>query len=133
MKTVIKSYSPEIGRVYVEYTNDSGASAIVSIDAIKSGVFLTKEELDQEISKNAPTEFLNELAERKEILETTGAPDYLKALIGSDDIVVSSQVMRQRAYFAEADPLFFKSQRGDATIQEWLDKVAEIKSRYPDE
>jgi hypothetical protein len=38
---------------------------------------------------------------------------------------------RHYAYQMEADPLFFKSQRGEATHQEWLDKVAEIKTRYP--
>ena len=38
---------------------------------------------------------------------------------------------RQEAYRQEADPLFFKSQRGEATHQEWLDKVAEIQSRFP--
>lgn len=40
---------------------------------------------------------------------------------------------RRAAYTAEADPLFFKSQRGEATVQEWQDKVAEIKARYPKE
>lgn len=35
------------------------------------------------------------------------------------------------AYQAESDPLFFKYQRGEATEQEWLDKVAEIKARFP--
>jgi hypothetical protein len=34
------------------------------------------------------------------------------------------------AYRVESDPLFFKAQRGEATQQEWLDKVAEIKARY---
>jgi len=38
---------------------------------------------------------------------------------------------RQSAYQAESDPLFFKYQRGEATEQEWLDKVAEIKARFP--
>ena len=38
---------------------------------------------------------------------------------------------RQAAYTQEADPLFFKYQRGEATEQEWLDKVAEIRIRYP--
>ena len=38
---------------------------------------------------------------------------------------------RKAAYQAEADPLFFKAQRGEATEQEWLDKIAEIKARYP--
>ena len=38
---------------------------------------------------------------------------------------------RINAYRAEADPLFFKSQRGEATTAEWEAKVAEIKARYP--
>jgi hypothetical protein len=38
---------------------------------------------------------------------------------------------RKAAYIAEADPLFFKAQRGEATLQEWQDKIAEIKARYP--
>ena len=38
---------------------------------------------------------------------------------------------RRSAYQKEADPLFLKWQRGDATEQEWLDKIAEIKERFP--
>jgi hypothetical protein len=37
---------------------------------------------------------------------------------------------RESAYRKEADPLFFKYQRGEIEQQEWLDKVAEIKDRY---
>jgi hypothetical protein len=40
---------------------------------------------------------------------------------------------RRAAYAAEADPLFFKAQRGEATMAEWQAKVAEIKARYPKE
>lgn len=39
--------------------------------------------------------------------------------------------LRRADYAAEADPMFFKAQRGEATQQQWLDKVAEIKARYP--
>jgi hypothetical protein len=39
---------------------------------------------------------------------------------------------RHGAYVAEADPLFFKWQRGEGTEQAWLDKVAEIRNRYPE-
>jgi hypothetical protein len=39
--------------------------------------------------------------------------------------------MRHAAYAAESDPIFFMSQRGEATQQQWLDKVAEIKTRWP--
>ena len=38
---------------------------------------------------------------------------------------------RANAYRSEADPLFFKSMRGEATTAEWTAKVAEIKARYP--
>jgi hypothetical protein len=40
---------------------------------------------------------------------------------------------RRAAYTAEADPLFFKAQRGEIEQQEWLDKIAEIKARFPKE
>ena len=40
--------------------------------------------------------------------------------------------LRRAAYAAEADPLFFMSQRGEATQAEWLAKVAEIRARYPE-
>ena len=38
---------------------------------------------------------------------------------------------RAAAYRTEADPLFFKAQRGEATTDEWTAKVAEIKARFP--
>lgn len=38
---------------------------------------------------------------------------------------------RRLAYVVEADPLFFMAQRGEATMDEWLSKVSEIKARYP--
>ena len=39
--------------------------------------------------------------------------------------------MRNQAYIIEADPLFFKSQRGESTVEEWQSKIDEIKARYP--
>jgi hypothetical protein len=45
--------------------------------------------------------------------------------------VEEQEAARRVAYVEEADPLFFMYQRGEATEQEWLDKVAEIKARYP--
>ena len=38
---------------------------------------------------------------------------------------------RRNAYRNESDPIFLKWQRGEATEQEWLDKIAEIKERFP--
>lgn len=41
------------------------------------------------------------------------------------------QALRQAAYASESDPIFFMSQRGEATVEEWTAKVAEIKALYP--
>jgi len=38
---------------------------------------------------------------------------------------------RQAAYTAEADPMFFKWQAGEATEAEWKAKRQEIRDRYP--
>lgn len=43
----------------------------------------------------------------------------------------SQKKKRLDSYRNESDPLFFKSQRGEATNEEWLAKIAEINARYP--
>jgi len=45
----------------------------------------------------------------------------------------SPKEQRAEAYRHEADSLFFKWQRGEATEQEWLGKVQQIRERYPNE
>jgi hypothetical protein len=49
-----------------------------------------------------------------------------------DPIPRSPSARRAAAYRDESDPLFFQSQRGTATVDDWLAKVAEIRARYPD-
>lgn len=44
---------------------------------------------------------------------------------------MEARAARAAAYAAEADPLFFKAQRGEATTEEWSAKVEEIRARYP--
>jgi hypothetical protein len=39
--------------------------------------------------------------------------------------------LRQAAFQAEADPLFFKWQAGESTEAEWLAKREEIRTRFP--
>lgn len=56
-------------------------------------------------------------------------PNYAEAKAENDKEV--AKTLRATAYKDESDPVFFKWQRGEATQQEWLDKVAEIKARYP--
>jgi len=58
------------------------------------------------------------------------APEEIEQRAAQQAKQVSQQ--RQAAYVAEADPLFFKSQRGAALHSEWLAKVDEIKTRFPD-
>lgn len=41
------------------------------------------------------------------------------------------QAARALAYKEEADPLFFKAQRGEIDVVEWDNKVQEIRNRYP--
>ena len=41
------------------------------------------------------------------------------------------EAARAEAYRKESDPIFFMAQRGEATMEEWEAKVAEIKARYP--
>lgn len=41
------------------------------------------------------------------------------------------EAARRAAYTLEADPIFFMSQRGEATEDQWLEKISEIKARYP--
>jgi hypothetical protein len=38
--------------------------------------------------------------------------------------------LRAEAYRNESDPLFFKAQRQEIPMQEWLDKVSAIKAKY---
>lgn len=44
---------------------------------------------------------------------------------------VPYDALRRQAYREESDPLFFKAQRGEGDQQVWLNKIAEIKTRYP--
>jgi hypothetical protein len=40
--------------------------------------------------------------------------------------------LRQAAYQAESDPIYFMWQRGESTQKAWLDKIEQIKARYPE-
>jgi hypothetical protein len=49
----------------------------------------------------------------------------------TDELNASAIAGREAAYRSEADPLYFQFQRGDVEKQVWLDKIAEIKARFP--
>lgn len=62
-------------------------------------------------------------------------------LIGDEFVILpgvakakaEEEVIRNRksAYREESDPLFFMAERGEIDKQVWLDKIQEIKERYP--
>ena len=56
---------------------------------------------------------------------------YNKAEAETESLQIIATENRRSAYIVEADPLFFKAQRGEATVEEWQAKVAEIKARFP--
>jgi hypothetical protein len=60
---------------------------------------------------------------------------YVAPVIDPAEVFAAEQAeqeaKRQAAYTAEADPLFFKWQAGEATEAEWLAKRQEIRDRYP--
>lgn len=47
------------------------------------------------------------------------------------ELTAQVEAQRQSAYHAESDPIFFRAQRGEATLQDWEAKVDEIRARYP--
>jgi hypothetical protein len=48
-----------------------------------------------------------------------------------EDQVRNLKAARAQAYTQEADPLFFKWQRGEVNKSAWSDKVQEIRDRFP--
>ena len=57
--------------------------------------------------------------------------DAAAVTVAAEQARAQAERNRATAYATEADPLFFKAQRGEATMDEWNAKVAEIRARYP--
>ena len=57
--------------------------------------------------------------------------EYDRVVVEAKASQIQAKRNRAAAYRSEADPLFFKAQRGEATTDEWTAKVAEIKTRFP--
>ena len=69
---------------------------------------------------------------QREINVITGEETTIDTPVGASPVTQEQQeALRRIAYVSEADPLFFMSQRGEVTVEEWQAKVAEIKGRYP--
>lgn len=57
--------------------------------------------------------------------------DAAAIIVDQEQTLASVKRNRITAYTTEADPLFFKVQREEATIEEWKAKIAEIRNRFP--
>ena len=57
--------------------------------------------------------------------------DAAAVIVAKERALATAQRNRAAALAAEADPLFFKAQRGEATTEEWESKVSEIRARFP--
>ena len=71
--------------------------------------------------------------------ENTDYADYLEWLKAGNTTEAATpsqgpdiEALRRSAYQLEADPLFFKAQRNEAALSDWLAKVEEIKARFPE-
>lgn len=84
----------------------------------------------KDLSKGHVYENILVLDKSKKLPSKSDCEKGIKALQLEWDARAINQ-QRQSAYQTESDPLFFKYQRGEATEQDWLDKVAEIKTRFP--
>jgi len=49
----------------------------------------------------------------------------------ADEPRKQAQQQRAAAYATEADPLFFKAQRGEASMDDWTAAVEAIRTRFP--
>ena len=67
----------------------------------------------------------------REYLEWVDAGNTAAPYVPEPVTVEQVEAQRRQAFQQEADPLFFKWQRGEATEQEWLDKVQQTRERYP--
>lgn len=57
--------------------------------------------------------------------------DEIAAILAKRPSRAEQETARRAAYVVEADPIFFMAQRGEAQMAEWINKVAEIKARFP--
>ena len=85
--------------------------------------------IHQTLTRGTPTQVEGKWTEVWVVADAT--PEEVEQRIRVRDEKIRQN--RLSAYRNEADPLFFKAQRGEVTIDEWQAKVAEIKARYPKE
>ena len=91
----------------------------------EDAVEITAEEHAALLAGNAAGQVIVADEDGKPVLQDPPAPTV-------EELLATAEARRAAAYRDEADPLFFKYQRDEATKEEWLAKIAEIKARFPD-
>jgi len=82
------------------------------------------------VNQNATTvnpELIDGVWHQKWLIEAASPEEVAQRI---SDLAQNAKASRASAYVTESDPLFFKAQRGEATMDEWIALVAEIKMRY---
>jgi len=130
----IAKYPYSIGQLKKDNPNTSFPATIPDATLAEFGVYpVTPAEYPQvDHTKNVVEETPN-------LLNGVWYQDYTVVDATEEEIAervaglnAQAKANRAEAYRNESDPLFFKWQRNESTEQEWLDKVAEIKARYPE-
>ena len=57
--------------------------------------------------------------------------DAAAVIVAKEQALATTQRNRASAYAAEADPLFFKAQRGEVSMDDWTAAVEAIRARFP--
>ena len=68
----------------------------------------------------------------EEAFDADGNPiEYDRAAVEAEAQRMDARQGRAAAYAAEADPLFFKAQRGEVSMADWTAAVEAIRARFP--
>ena len=134
--------------MYIRVT-ENGIKKVHSLKSLGLNVSFPKNPTDEILSEFnifrvkqtvPPTPSTFQRVVENEIVEIDGVWQTSYSLVDMDEeeieqvklsLIENARQSRAEAYREEADPLFFKWQRGEVTEQEWLDKIEEIKQRYP--
>jgi hypothetical protein len=116
--SVVESSLPEIEGLQVEFYNESEWPT-------DNPLAYCTAETKAKITTEQPG--VVEVLTKKEFLDRRD----LEFSLRYEKLSATAKHNRSICYQTEADPLFFKYQRGDATKEEWLAKVEEIKARFP--
>jgi hypothetical protein len=120
----VVSVDTQSNSMVVSYSADGYSTVSKEMRLPLSGL----ESTDDVINTHAPVPFW----ETEKAVAIAPPVGFSGSLTVSDVVAeLSVNELRLDAYSAESDPIFFKAQRGEATLQEWQDKIAEIKARYP--